>query len=65
MPGTVSGDGGNRIGTVRDNGDAHAKEGGLSATWVKQAGEVKQVALSGDRIGVLTADGVAWVKRAA
>ncbi|WP_413752491.1 hypothetical protein NRF20_10870 [Streptomyces sp. R-74717] len=41
MPGTVSGDGGNRIGTLRDNGDAHVKEGGLSATWVKEAGEVK------------------------
>ncbi|WP_406740455.1 hypothetical protein [Streptomyces atratus] len=62
VPGTVSGDGGDRIGTLRVNGDAYVKEGGLSATWVKESGSVKQITLSGNRIGVLTGDGVARVK---
>ncbi|MFE7041289.1 hypothetical protein ACFU9X_18145 [Streptomyces atratus] len=62
MPGTVSGDGGNRIGTLRGNGDAHVKEGGLSATWVREADDVRQIALSGKRIGVLKGSGEARVK---
>ncbi|MEE1772933.1 hypothetical protein PUR34_33445 [Streptomyces sp. JV185] len=62
VPGTVSGDGGNRIGTLRVNGDAYVKEGGLSATWVKESDKVKQIALSGNRIGVLKGDGDARVK---
>src|SRR6478735_5321170 len=62
VPNTVSGDGGNRIGTLRVNGDAFVKEGGLSATWVKESDKVKELELSGNRIGVVTGDGVAWVK---
>ncbi|SCF91397.1 hypothetical protein [Streptomyces sp. Ncost-T10-10d] len=38
VPGTVSGDGGNRIGVLKDNGDAYVKAGSLGATWVKGAG---------------------------
>ncbi|MET8328101.1 hypothetical protein [Streptomyces sp. NPDC005181] len=45
-PGTVSGDGGNRIGTLRANGDAHVKGGSLSAAWVHQADNVTELALS-------------------
>ena len=61
-PGTVSGAGGNRIGTVRSNGDAHVKEGGLSAIWTLESSDIKQIALSGDRIGVLKGNGDAYVK---
>jgi hypothetical protein len=35
-PSGVSGDGGNRIATLRSSGEAYVKEGGLSAQWVKE-----------------------------
>ncbi|MFF1499658.1 hypothetical protein ACFVZR_07235 [Streptomyces sp. NPDC058316] len=62
VPGTVSGDGGNRIGSLRANGDAYVKEGGLSATWVHEYEHTIRIALSGKRIGVLKGDGDARVK---
>ncbi len=47
---------------LKDSGQAYVKEGGLSATWVDEAADVIQIALSGNRIGVVKDDGVAWVK---
>ncbi|MFD4942118.1 hypothetical protein ACFWNT_06160 [Streptomyces sp. NPDC058409] len=37
---------GNRIGVLKGDGDARVKEGGLSATWVREADNVIELALS-------------------
>jgi hypothetical protein len=43
---TVSGDGGDRIGTLRVSGAAYVKEGGLTKELVYQANNLTELALS-------------------
>ncbi|MEQ0565754.1 CHAP domain-containing protein [Amycolatopsis sp. NEAU-NG30] len=52
-----------RIAVVRTDGSLVVKEGGLYGTWVEQTSGVKQVALSGDYLGVVFTNGLASVKQ--
>ncbi|WP_182899462.1 hypothetical protein [Microbispora sp. H10830] len=44
------------------DGRARVKEGGLSTNWVLEHDSAMQLALAGDRIGLVRADGEALVK---
>ncbi|MFB8236983.1 peptidase S1, partial [Kitasatospora purpeofusca] len=62
VPGTVSGDGGNRIAVIKEDGSALVKEGPLYAPWTVEGDSVKQIVVAGNRIGILKGDGSALVK---
>jgi hypothetical protein len=58
----ASSNGGNRIGVIRDSGTAHVKKGALTAPKATKSGGVKQMALAGNRAGIVSGNGDAWGK---